>query len=608
MSFKIFSLQLLGKIKPVEKIESQRNQLHNDYLEFCQVEKSEELANFLELEKEINSADFKKKKKEIQSLQFKGSEESNLLNEFEKLKKTKSIKKYLETEGSEELKRFEALKDSEKIKEYHALYEYIKEGDFQKEKKEIESQVYKGSVEEKHYNDYKKLLKLPGIKAYMELDGSQALAWHEKFSDSDKLKRYLELKNIPSLDKEKKKEFKTLQKDPEIKSYFKFEHSKKLKLYRETADSYNLKKLQELKDYVENESFQKRVSYLKDKKKFQKSEPFKKWQKFKQLSASDDVKFFLKFEKSAAYKNYLDVKDSFELKRYLELKEIVSSDDFRKRKAYLEDKHRWEKSEEFGKEQQYQEMKQLPHLVKYFKLKDATVFDFFKNWDVAFEDDFKGEMLDAGKWSTQSLWAGKSLGQNYAMPGDLNIYTNGNNIKTGGHLVIETRKEKADGMVWQMPAGFVPADFDYTSGLVSTGESFWQEDGIFEAKIKFDPVKEVVSSFALQGEKNSPRIHLLEMGAKNRLGIGTTDQNGKVNVEGLDISNLKKGKWYIFTLEKSGSKLTWKINDTEVFQLSNSQVNFPLHLNLFSLVVYEIPGHNLPVRFETDWVKCFKKK
>jgi len=37
MSFKIFSLQLSGKIKPVEKIEMQRELLYKDYLEFNKV-------------------------------------------------------------------------------------------------------------------------------------------------------------------------------------------------------------------------------------------------------------------------------------------------------------------------------------------------------------------------------------------------------------------------------------------------------------------------------------------------------------------------------------------------------------------------------------------
>jgi hypothetical protein len=163
-------------------------------------------------------------------------------------------------------------------------------------------------------------------------------------------------------------------------------------------------------------------------------------------------------------------------------------------------------------------------------------------------------------------------------------------------------------MVWKMPAGFVPSTFEYTSGYLSTVNSFEQEDGIFEAKIKFNPVKETVSSFVLQGENSYPGVYLLEMGAKNRMGVSSLNKKGKLTVNGMGISNLKKGKWYIFALEKSGSTLIWKINDTSVFNLENRYIDFPLHINLFTMVISQIPGNKLPVRFQTEWIKCFRKK
>ena len=114
---------------------------------------------------------------------------------------------------------------------------------------------------------------------------------------------------------------------------------------------------------------------MKDKKKFEKSEAFKKQQRFKELAGSDDIKFFLKFEKSSLYKNYLDVVDSFNLKRHTELSEITGSDEFKERKAYLEDPKKWEKTEEYAKQQTYLEMKKIPHLVKYFAYKGSDAFD-----------------------------------------------------------------------------------------------------------------------------------------------------------------------------------------------------------------------------------------
>jgi hypothetical protein len=608
MSFKLFTLQLLGKIKPVEKVEAQRNSLWKDYNEFIKVENSEELKHLLELEKRVHSEDFKGRKAEIQALQFRNSKEYNLLNEFEKLKAKKSIRKYFSAAGSAELKRFESLKNSEKLKEYNSLLEYVKEGQFDKDKKEVENQTYKGSPEEKHYLDYIRLKKSPGIKAYLKLQGSQQLVRHEFLGKSEKIKKFLDLKLTPEKDKQKKKEYKSLKNDSEIKSYFKFEHSKELRLYRETAGSYDLTRYEELTAYVDNPGFRERVAYLKDKKKFEKTDAYKKYIRFRELEKSDDIRFFLKYEKSPVYKNYLDVKDSFDLKRYEELHEVTSSKEFQDRKQYLEDKKKWEKSEEYALEQKYLELKNRPHIVKYFKYQGTDAFGFFREWELNFEDTFSNGKLDIGKWSVKSLWAEKLLGRNYALPGDMHMFTEGANIKTGGMLHIETRKEKTEGLVWKMPAGFVPEHFDYTSGIISSAKSFWQENGIFEAKIKFQPVKGMVSSAVLQGEQSSHRVYLLEMGTKNRLGVATTGESGKMELEGLDISNLKKDKWYIFTLEKTGGNLKWKINDTEVMNMHHNKINFPLHINLLSIVVDQVSGSKLPATFHVDWVRCYHRK
>lgn len=608
MSFKIFVLQIFRKIKSVEIIEKQRKTLRDDYLEFQQVEKSEELAEFLSLKKWVNSDEFKKRKAEINALEFQGSKEFNQLKEFKNLKKARHIKKYFIVAGSNKLKRFGELKNSEKLNKYDLLLEYMKDGEFQKEKREVVSQVFKGSVEEKRFLDYKRLSKLPGIKAFIELNDSRKLMNHEKFADSEKLKKFLQLKNAPVKDKQKRKECRVLKNDSEIKFYFRFEKSKKLKFYRETNDSHDLKKYLELKAFVESDYYKKRKAFLKDRKKFGKSEAYNKLQKFNVLKADQDVKFFLKFEKSSDYKNYLDVKDSFDLKRLRDLKEITSSKEFLERKAYLEDKKRWIKSEEFAKQQHYLEAKNIPHLVKYFKYKGTSVFDSIKNWEVVFEDDFLSHQLNSEKWSTRSYWADQLLNENYSMPGDLHVFTNNGNIKCNHKLTIEVKKEKSKGQVWKMPAGFVPMEFDYTSGMISTGNSFWQEDGIFEAKIKFNPVKQVVSSFSLLGEKESSRVNLLEMGTKNRLGISNIDSKGKVKMNGLGISNLKKGKSYIFAVEKSGKSFTWRINEKEVLKIKNTAINYPLHINASNIVVYDIPDPKLPFIFEINWVKCYRKK
>jgi hypothetical protein len=605
MSFKIFSLQLTGKIKPVNTIENHRKSLAEDYDEFQKTEVSEELKNFLDIENYINSQEFKKKKKDIEALQFKGSVEDNQLKEYRRLKKSARIRKYFQLVGSADLARFETGKESQKMADYYSLLEYIKEGQFEKDKKEIQSQVFKGSVEEKHLIDFRRLDKSAAIRAYNELDGSEKLLKHKTFENSEKLKTFSQLKN--STDKEKRKEFNQLKKDAGIKAYFRFEKTKKLKLYHEVSGSHDLTRYIELKEFVSTETFKKQEAFLKDKKKFEKSEAFQKQNEFKKLSADDIVKFVLKYEKSGLYKNYLDVKDSFDLKRYQELEELIQTQEFIAKKNWLEDKKRWEKTDDYKMEQQYLQEKAKPEFVKYFKYKDSTAFDFFKKWETVFEDNFTGNKINKEKWSTFIPAAEKLLGANYAMPGDLNIFTSGSNLKVENKLSIQVKNEKVSGMVWQMPAGFVPTDFEYTSGMLNTGDRFLMEDGILEAKIHFNPVKQVASSFSLSGQETMPRVNLIEMGVKNNVGIASVNSNGKIENSGLDISNLKKGE-YIFGLEKSGGDFIWKINETEVWRQNNSGLNKPLQLGASSLVIEKITGTQMPVNFEINWVKCYRKK
>ena len=604
MSFKIFSLQLTGKIKPVATIENQRKTLANDYQEFQEIEKSEELKTFLELDAWVKSDVFKKKKSETESLHFKGSEEDNQLKEFLRLKKSGRLRKYFKVAGSTDLTKFEAEKDSQKMKDYYSLFEYMKEGQFEKEKKAIQNQVFKDSVEQKHLLDFKRLEKSAAIRAYNELEGSDKLKKHKALNESDKLDKFNQLKNTYAEDKEKRKEFKSLRRDSEIKAYFRFEKSRKLRLYHEILGSHDLKRYHELKEFTTTDEFKKQEAFLKDKKKFKKSEAFTKQNEFKKLASDATVKFVLKYEKSPLYKNYLDVKDSADLKRYTELEVIIESSEFKERKAWLEDKKRWEKTEEYKKQQGYEKEKVKPEFVKYFKYKGSTDFDFLKNWEVIFEDDFSGKKLDDKKWGTAILAAEKMLGENYAMPGDLNIFTSGKNLKLENKLSIQVKSEKASGKVWQMPAGLVPSDFEYTSGMITSGSKFAMEDGVLEAKIRFNPVKQVASSFYLSGDEITPRVNLVEMGVKNNVGISTINQTGKIQNSGLDIANLKKGE-YIFSLEKTGSSFTWKINEAEVWTQNDSSLNKPLQLSASSLVIEKLSGGS---SFDIEWVKCYRKK
>lgn len=608
MSFKLFLLQLTGQLRDSGKIETGRKQTEKLYHDFLDAESSKELDDFRTLGKWIKSGEPLRKRRELEALVYKGSEEYNQMREFRKLSRSRELRDYFNLLSSGDLERFAVIGNFEKMQEFWDLNVYVEDGQFEQEKKEAESQRYEGSAEQKHVRELEKLKKSSQIKAYQSLAGSEKLKQHLLFKKSEKLKRYLELKNAPERDKAARKEFFRLKLDREIREYFSFENGRSLKYFREMSGSHTLKKFEDLIRLTATDNFRQRTAYLKDRKKFRKSDSWKKFLRYKELASDPDVLFWLKFDKSARFRNYLDVNESFMLTRHNELKELTSSGVFLERKAYLEDKKKWEKTEEYLKEQQFKLLQKHPKVLLYFRYVSSKDFDFIKNHEVAFSDDFEAKSLDRAKWTPNTFWADRLLGDNFSQPGDLQAYNGGKNTVTGkGILVVEVRKEKKRGKQWHPEFGFVPVDFEYTSDTLSTIGSYWLSDGIIEAKIRFSPVKEVVSTIYLTGEKNTPRIILAETGPECRAGIVSVSETSKQLFSGTGIKNLVQGRYYIFGLERKGHHVTWKINDRVIFECDWPGLTEKMHLNITSLVVNDLKETALPSRFEVGWIRCYRE-
>lgn len=440
--------------------------------------------------------------------------------------------------------KFEA---SPERNEYHELEVLLKSPTFLQRKKEIQHLTYKGSQEEAQLAEFEKLKKNHGLQKFYEMQDSDDLKRFEKIASSAELANYKKLKELvhsPSFDAKKKKDEKT-------------------------------------QEYAQNAEFHR----LKD---------------------SENIKFYEHFAKSGEYKAYLEFKDSVERKRFEELKKLTTSEEFKKRIAFLEDKHKWEKTEEHAKEVRFAELKAKPELQVYLKYQHSTALDFFKKWNLVFEDQFKSSKLDHERWMTLSHWGNQALGRNYSQPGDLHAFTDGRNVSVElNTLKIDVRREKTRGMQWQLPLGFVEREFEYSSGLVSTAGSEWWKHGILEAKVKYAPSANLVDAIYLLGEEASPQINLVELGARNRVGLLSKTSEG-IQAQSESISGLKTGEFYIFRLEWNSHSLTWKVNGRELLTLSHDVPAFKMHLNIASIVVNE--QADVPHRFEIDWVRFYQHK
>ena len=393
-------------------------------------------------------------------------------------------------------------------------------------------------------------------------------------------------------------ELQKLERNSRLQKFYTTLKSDELERFERISGSETMAKYKALKTGVEKHS----LSALKKMDK--QSKEFILYTEFETLKESDDLVFFRNFRKSSVFKNYELMFNSPQHKRHEELKKITAADEFKARVIYLEDKHKWEKTDEHKKENRFSELKKLPQLVNYLKYNNSNAFDFFRKWDLVFEDRFKSGKLDTQQWLTQSHSASKALGRNFSQVGDLQAFTEGRNVSVElNTMKIEVRKEKTRGMQWQVPFGFVEQEFDYSSGIVSTAGTEWWKHGILEAKVKYAPSHHLVDAIYLLGEETSPQINLVEMGVKNRQGMFTKTADG-IHAECESISGLKTGEYYIFRLEWNTHSLVWKINDREILTVTQNVPALKMHLNLASIVVSE--PTDLPHRFEIDWVRFYQ--
>lgn len=394
-------------------------------------------------------------------------------------------------------------------------------------------------------------------------------------------------------------EYKKLERNSRLKKFYRTLESQELKRFDKISGSQEMSKYKELKTGVERHSLEAL------KKMDKQSKEYVLYVEYQTLKDSDDLTFFRNFRKSSSYINFELMKNSPERKRFEELEIITGSKEFNDQVAYLEDKQKWDKSEDAKKEQRFAEMQQLPQVDNFLKYKHSTAFDFFKKWELVFEDRFDSGILDTQKWMTQSYWASQTLGQNFSQLGDLHAFTDGKNISLKSDLLrIEVRHEKTTGMQWRIPFGFVEQEFDYSSGIVSTAGGEWWKHGILEAKVRYAPAHNLVDAIYLLGEETSPQINLVEMGEKNRVGLFTHQQDG-FHGESENLSRLKIGEFYIFKLEWTAHSLIWKINNREVFTLAHNVPAFKMHLNAASIVVADTT-ESMPHRFEIDWIRFYQ--
>lgn len=404
----------------------------------------------------------------------------------------------------------------------------------------------------------------------------------------------------------KEKQFIGLNKDKRVKNYFSVSQSSDLKRFESASNSDALKRLKELAETVNSADFQQAKA---DKSNPDKMAECKNLlQEYKSLTKNSEIKFWKKYQASKQYKMFVETSNSSLIADYEELKAYVNSDEFKTQKAYLLDKNRFSQSEEAAKERKFEELKNSENIKWYQATVNSNKFDELKAWNLTFEDDFTDGKVDESKWMNSFFWGKMVLNDRYVLAGDKQYYTDNKNVDIKQSVLsIVTKKEKATGKVWDAKHGFFTQDFEYTSGLLSTANSFRQQNGKFEAKIKIDAENPVYQAFWLKGEKIEPQIDVFKfnMGKKGSMQMSTYN-NGKAAGTKLGGSALGKD-FFIYTVEWEANKITWKINNVEVASTTNAVPQEPLYLMFSAGLNKNADNAQLPSNFQIDWVRCYEK-
>ena len=411
--------------------------------------------------------------------------------------------------------------------------------------------------------------------------------------------------------------------------------------------SEELKNILEMEKEINSEKFKKTLQAIKDDT-FEKTDEYQKLQQFNKLKKSKAVRTVEKYEATAdfeqvtaiektgkhkeiakmekegeitdptlmeyqkitsskKYRKYQDALNSDDYSTYVKLDELVNTKEFQDFKAEKEDTERYKRTDEYKLQQKYEAAMDQELAKTYFGMKDSKKYEEIKNWEMTFFDDFDGKSLDQEKWITNYFWGKALMNESYSLATDKHFITDGDNIEIkGGVCKIVTKKENATGKSWDPRIGFYPREFGYTSGLISTGESFRQKEGRFQAKVRINSLNPVTHAFWMVSEKMVPQIDILKTGAKNKISIAC---HGKEGVSSLAKFGGSKyaNDFFIFTFDWTAEKLVWKINNVVVREQTNDIPTEPMYVIFSSGLQTDPASNDLPAGLEIDWVKCYKK-
>jgi len=412
---------------------------------------------------------------------------------------------------------------------------------------------------------------IKAMHRYDEVEKSVELAEYKKLFHVVKSAKFQENKKILQNRKYKDtEEFRVNTK------YIKLHNSPAIQLYYKVLTSDELKTYLNFKTTPEYEQ-------LGDKKK---------------LKASELLKKMKAYEKSKAFKTYSRFHESFIIKEYEQLKLKVAVPEFIKVNEFWANEKRWHSTPEFVQQERFYELSKNPDIV-FFENEKPERFENYRALKLTFKDEFDWNTLDKSRWNFGFHYKNPSTISNHSFSNEKQANNFGKNISVvDGKLKIITKHEKVTARTWHPKKGFIEKEFQYTSDVLQSAESFTQKYGIIRAKLRC--TGNINHAFWLGADGKLPHVNIFHFNGK-QITVGNANTN---LFDGVKISGLNPSQYYIYTLIWHKKELIWMINNVEIYRTTSNIPSDAMFL-VFNSFISE-KQHGSIGSIEVDWVRVYE--
>lgn len=186
-------------------------------------------------------------------------------------------------------------------------------------------------------------------------------------------------------------------------------------------------------------------------------------------------------------------------------------------------------------------------------------------WKLAFNSSFAGPTLDTNVWATCYKFTSPGDGcTNHGNSTENEWYLPSQDQVSGGMLQLIAQHEPTAGM----SADNTPEEYSCRSGMITTAPSFNFEYGYVQMVARLPYGAGLWPAFWLAASDNAwpPEVDVFEHWASQAsAGVYLHSSNGTRQGGRADgLSNLSQG-WHTFTLSWTKDKLTWYIDNNQVF-------------------------------------------